>query len=519
VVRNLLRTRLSDRSPDLDPLVRQFTRGRLESVVYRCRTRTLTSVFAEYGIDRVDLLKIDAEGSEIGILTGIQDRHWPLIRQIVAEVHSLADADAIRDLLRQREFDVVADMSNELLRDTGFVHLFARRKEAISAAKPERRWAETLERNADDLLRAVGVLQETARVPCIVAVCPRSTIAGGDSSTTHALDRVEARLADGLASIAGVLTITPATLNQKYPVANYADARADELGLIPYTRRFYAALATMIARQYMALRQSPIKVLALDCDNTLWSGVCGEDGPAGVRIDTERRALREFVVRHHDAGTLVCLCSKNNPADVHAVFARHADVPLQLSHVAASRLNWDRKSANLASLAEELRLGLDGFALLDDDPVECAEVRANCPSVLALCLPSDATKIPRFLDHVWAFDRTHVTDEDRRRTDQYRREQQRHASRNAAMTFASFIARLDLRVTAAPCTREERARVAQLTARTNQFNTTTVRRTEAELHELLGSGRLECRTFRVEDRFGDYGLVGAALFHGERSAL
>jgi FkbH-like protein/FkbM family methyltransferase len=518
VASNVLRTQLPDRLLDLDPLVRHLTRERLESETYRCRTRTLSSVFTEYGIDRVDLLKIDTEGSEIGVLAGIRDEHWPLIRQIVAEVHSSTDAETVQELLRQRGFDVVADTSSELLRDTGFVQIFARRRDGAGATKPEHTWTQALERNAGELINVLRTSQNAARVPCIVALCPRSAVAARNDSANRALDRVEKHLADGLAAIANVHVITPTHLQETYPVADYADARADEVGRIPYTRRFYAALATMIARRYMALRRPPIKVIALDCDNTLWSGVCGEDGPAGVCIGPAQRALQEFIVRQRNSGMLVCLCSKNHPDDVHEVFALHPNLPLQPSHVVASRLNWNRKSANLASLAEELRLGLDCFVLIDDDEVECAEVRANCPEVLTLCLPADEKKAS-FLVHVWAFDRVSVTDEDRIRADHYRSEQQRHALHDKAMTFASFIAGLELRMTMTPCSRADWARIAQLTARTNQFNTTTIRRTEAQLHELLMSGSFECWTARVEDRFGDYGLVGAVLFRREGVTL
>ena len=519
VVRNALRTRLAERAPALDPLVGQFMHRRLDSETYRCRTRTLSSIIAEHDIERIDLLKIDAEGSELGVLAGIDDEHWPLIHQIVAEVHSAAAAQMACELLQRRGFDVVSEAAAGLLRDTGFVHLFARSKDRANAGRPKQAWAETLERNADDFVQAVAVMQKATRVPCLVAVCPRSARADRASAGGDVLDDFEARLADRLAAVAGVHVLTPADIQRAYPVADYADARAEEWGGIPYSHSFFAALATMTARRLMALWQPPIKCIVLDCDNTLWAGVCGEDGPTGVYIDPGRRALQDFVVRQHELGTLVCLCSRNHPADVYSVLARREDMPLRLSHVAASRLNWEKKSANLASLAAELDLGLESFAFIDDDPVECAEVRANRPEVLTLCLPADAAKISHFLDHVWAFDRIRVTDADRARTDQYRRERQRRAWRGKAMTLASFIAGLELRVETRPCTPAERARVAQLSMRTNQFNTTTIRRSEAELDELLDRNGLECWTVRVEDRFGDYGLVGATLFRAAGGVL
>jgi FkbH-like protein/FkbM family methyltransferase len=517
VVGNVVRGQLPAGSPDLDPLVEQLTHGRLDRRIYRRPVRTLSDVVREHAIERIDLLKIDAEGSERAVLAGIADEHWPLVRQLVVEVHDPTDAEHLRALLAERGFDVVLDSSDELLRRTGFVQVFARRPGAATATR--RTWTADLERDADDLLRAIAAAQPASRVPLIVGLCPRSAAMQADAVAGDVLDRVEQRLADGLAELPGVVAIPPADVERLYPVPGYADARAEELGRIPYSRRYFAALGTMIARRYLALVEPPVKVLALDCDGVLWDGVCGEDGPAGVRIDAARRALQEWAVRQHDAGTLICLCSKNNAADVYAVFAQRTDMPLTLAHVAASRIGWEAKSGNLASLAAELGLGLDSFVFVDNDPLECAEVRAHRPEVLTLCLPADAKEIPRFLAHVWAFDRLRVTDEDRARGARVRQEQVRRASREISLTLAAFVDGLDVRVEINPLARAELRRAAQLTARTNQFNATAIHRSEAALQALLEPDRIEGRTVRVRDRFGDYGLVGVTLFDVHDAAL
>ncbi|MFM7794421.1 MAG: HAD-IIIC family phosphatase, partial [Microcystis panniformis] len=199
-------------------------------------------------------------------------------------------------------------------------------------------------------------------------------------------------------------------------VENYYDPYGEELGNIPYTLAFFAALGTILARKILALTNSPYKVIVLDCDNTLWHGVCGEDGVKGVKIDAPFRALQEFIIAEQAAGKLICLCSKNQPEDVFAVFEQHPDMLLKVNHLVNWRINWQKKSQNLQSLAEELQLGLDSFIFIDDNPVECGEVRANCPEVLTLQLPEDCNHIPRFLEHIWAFDKLKTTQEDRQRT-------------------------------------------------------------------------------------------------------
>lgn len=303
-----------------------------------------------------------------------------------------------------------------------------------------------------------------------------------------------------------------------YPLPDYHDPLGEQLGHVPYTSGFFAALATMITRKYQARRRAPYKVVVLDCDQTLWQGVCGEDGPLRVVLDPPRKALQEFMVGLHDAGMLLCLCSKNNAEDVAAVFDLRPEMPLTRAHIAAGRINWLPKSANIIALAAELRVGLDSCIFIDDDPVECAEVQARCPDVLTLALPADAAAIPTFLAHCWAFDQRESTETDRQRTRLYAQNRQREELQ-AALTFEAFLAELELRVRIAVPAREQLARVAQLIQRTNQLNTTTLRRSEAELRALIDAEGHECLVAEVSDRFGDYGLVGVLLFTRDPAAI
>jgi len=221
--------------------------------------------------------------------------------------------------------------------------------------------------------------------------------------------------------------------------------------------------------------------------------------------------LQRFVVEQQAAGMLVCLCSKNNERDVIEVFDQREDMVLKLEHVVAHRINWSPKSQNIRDLSEELSLGLDSFIFLDDDPAVCAEVRANCPEVLTVHLRIPE-QIPSILKQLWAFDKNKVTSEDAKRTELYRSNVERERIRKSAPTFQDFLEGLELRIDIAQLTEQDVPRVAQLTLRTNQFNFTTIRRSESEIRQLIEAGRYECLTVRVSDRFGDYGLVGAVLY-------
>ncbi|WP_017717584.1 HAD-IIIC family phosphatase [Kamptonema formosum] len=375
-----------------------------------------------------------------------------------------------------------------------------------------------IESNLRDFLRALKSRAQISATPQIVCLCPPSPAAAADANRQAFFQQMQERVKLELDSLTGTHLVTAEEVAASYPVAQYYDPHTDELGHIPYTPAYFTALGTSIARKIARLLAPPHKVILLDCDGTLWKGVCGEDGATGIEIDPPRQALQEFMVAQRDAGFAVCLCSKNSEPDVFEVFERRREMPLKREHLVSWRINWQPKSENIKSLAAELNLGPDSFILIDDSPIECAEVQANCPEVLTLQLPASPEEIPRFLQHVWAFDHLKVTEEDKKRTAHYQQNAQREKLLSEAPTLESFLESLNLKIQIAPMEPHQIARVSQLTLRTNQFNFTAVRRSESEIQQLSQSG-LECITCNVKDRFGDYGLVGAIIFLADSDAI
>jgi len=347
----------------------------------------------------------------------------------------------------------------------------------------------------------VQTFAQRSSAPLILALAP--------STTVPAINALEAF--PPLAPQPGFLLLTPADLLGAQSPASIADPVTDASGHIPYTADFFLSLALTLGRRIYALKAPPHKVIAVDADETLWSGVCGESGPTGVQLDKARRHLQAFLRARRDEGFLLCLCSKNAEADIRETFAAHPDWPLQFGDFTAHRINWQSKSANLRELAAELNLAADSFIFLDDNPLECAEVRNAAPEVTVLELPHSTGDIAAFLAAAWVFDRPLVTGEDRQRADFYTVEHHRDAVRAQATGFADFIAHLELRIAIEPLSSEQFERAAQLTQRTNQFNFTLFRATAAELHHRQQTGA-QFAGVTVRDRFGDYGLVGLLGF-------
>ena len=379
--------------------------------------------------------------------------------------------------------------------------------------------AELIESTASDFVDALGLAARSTSAVHLLVLAPPSSAwdAGG---AWHACQiGVEALLRQGVRKLSNVHLLTYQESRRLYPVEAEADTLTDRLGHVPYTHAQYIALATQAMRRLHQLRRQPVKVIAVDCDNTLWRGVVGEDGVDGLVLEASHMRLQQLLVEASAAGALICMVSKNIESDVLSVFERRPDMVLRVEHITAHRVNWESKSQNVRSIASELSLGLDSFVFLDDNPVEIAEVSANCPGAQCVAIPAEEAGRVRFIDHLWALDVGTATAEDRKRTEMYRVDRRREHLRSNSLDYSSFIADLGLKIRIEAPGEQHLPRLAQLTERTNQFNINGVRRDEATIARLLTEPQAVVRAVFVADRFGDYGLVGLLIAHGTDGTL
>jgi FkbH-like protein len=389
---------------------------------------------------------------------------------------------------------------------SGINVLLVRIEDFLRGAKDVESAGVTLGRIVPEICAALTAHTDRSKSPTILSVFPPS------GRSLEPLGReiaaANATLLAHAASIPGLVILPSGEIELALTGDRYDDS-SDELAHVPFTEGHYAAISLSLARKVHALRVPAHKVLVLDCDETLWQGVVGEDGVDGISIPTDLAQLQAFAVEVQKKGVLVCLVSKNSEQDVLDVFAKRADMILKSEHIVGHRINWEIKPRNIRALAQTLNLGLDSFVFIDDNPVECELMRRELPQVVTLQLPPQ-NEIASFLSHLWTFDKLAVTDEDTRRTTMYRENAARQQSEESATDIAAFIASLGVVVDIDPPAEAEWPRLAQLTQRTSQFNFTTGRRSEAELRALQSDGKSILR-IRVRDRFGDYGIVGLAI--------
>jgi FkbH-like protein len=298
--------------------------------------------------------------------------------------------------------------------------------------------------------------------------------------------------------------------------AELHDARLWYLGRMRLNHAGHALLADLVASRLAVQRGvGRRKVAAVDLDDTLWGGVVGEVGPTGVEVGVEGVALafQDFqreLVRLHDSGVLIVLCTKNDPEYALAAFD-HPSMVLRREHVVAERVNWSDKATNLRELADELDLGLDSFVFLDDNPREREWIRQALPMVTVPELPDDPAERPGFLARGPWFQTLAVTDADRKRSASYRAQGERRRAQAAATSFEDYLASLEQRLTIDPVSEATLPRATQLCQRTNQFNLTTRRHTQADLERMLADPACDLVTLSVTDRFGDSGITGLAI--------
>jgi FkbH-like protein len=285
----------------------------------------------------------------------------------------------------------------------------------------------------------------------------------------------------------------------------------------PCSSALMAEFAREAAHMIVSLRMPPKKVLVLDLDNTLWGGVMAEDGLDGIELgDTSPRgeafkAFQKYILCLKQRGVLLAVCSKNDHVKAKEVFDKHPEMCLRMADIVSFKANWEPKSDNIRQMAAELNLGLDSFVFVDDNPAEIEIVRQFAPQVTTILLDSDPANYLGQLQDCRLFEPRNLTAEDAGRTGQYLAEAHRKSMESQAVDMDSYLESLQMEAVIKEFNSTDAPRLAQLINKSNQFNLTTRRRTEAEVTEIMNDQNYVGYSLRLRDRFGDHGLVSVLI--------
>jgi FkbH-like protein len=287
-----------------------------------------------------------------------------------------------------------------------------------------------------------------------------------------------------------------------------------------YTKDFYFNYVKYIKSAFLASNGMVKKVLVLDCDNTLWGGILGEDGEDKIQMnDLSNKGKSYHEVQHlirgyKSKGILLALCSKNNIADVNNVLDNHEDMILKQDDFVSKKVNWTDKAQNLIDLSKELNLGLDSFIFIDDSEFEIGLVQRELPQVKSVLVPKDLSEYPdliRSLERdLFSFS---LTKEDSDKTSMYIQETKRVEAKTKHRSMDDYLESLSLNMQVVFDSDISVDRAAQMTQKTNQFNLRTQRYTESEIQNFIESDNHLVSIFSLGDMYGDYGVTGLCIIN------
>lgn len=286
----------------------------------------------------------------------------------------------------------------------------------------------------------------------------------------------------------------------------------------PYTGVFLNELARRVTLTARGFGTHFYKVLVLDCDNTLWGGVIGEDLLGGIKLGPYDYPGNIFWRMQHGFATLerngilLCLCSKNNPADVDEVFQKHSDMVLRTEQIVIKKVNWNDKPTNLRELAKELNVGLDSMVFLDDSAFECEAVRQQLPMVKTVQVPATLSEYPRVVREIKElFLAGGISADSRGKTEQYRQRADVEEFKAQFESQDAYLATLEMKVEMTCNALTSITRISELSMKSNQFNLTTRRYSEAEVTYMMQKPEHALYSLVVADKFGNAGLTGVVV--------
>jgi FkbH-like protein len=303
------------------------------------------------------------------------------------------------------------------------------------------------------------------------------------------------------------------------------DSRYFHQAKLPCSPEMLVDYAYDLSGIILSLRGQARKCLVLDLDNTLWGGVIGDDGLAGIRLgqgDPEGEAFiafQKYAKALKERGVILAVCSKNTESVAREVFEKHEEMVLRLGDISCFMANWEDKAGNIKRIAEQLNIGMNSLVFVDDNPAERAIVRDVCPDVAVPEMPEDPAEYVEALDRYRYFETMTISAEDLQRTAFYRASTERETLEASATDMDSFLISLELRAKVVPISAANLERSAQLIGRSNQFNLTTRRYSTADLQAMLKKPDWVTRTISLKDRFGDNGLISVVLANIEQESL
>ncbi len=273
-------------------------------------------------------------------------------------------------------------------------------------------------------------------------------------------------------------------------------------------------LASSLNKIIHRIYNAPSKVLVLDCDNTLWGGVIGEDGIKNIKIgqDGEGKIFGDFqkVIKNYiTKGIIIAILSKNNEADVWNVFRNHNSMFLKKRDIVSWRIDWNEKYKNIKLLAKELDLGMDSFVFWDDNPIERDQMKRFAKEVFTVEVSDDISSWPDQLKNLDQLSKFNTTKEDKNKTNQYFARAKFIRDKDTNNDKINYLKSIKLSAKKIDINNSNIDRAEQINLKTNQYNLRTKRYTNKDIKKFNNINGKYCFLGSLKDNYGDHGIVGS----------
>ncbi len=257
------------------------------------------------------------------------------------------------------------------------------------------------------------------------------------------------------------------------------------------------------------------KVLVLDCDNTLWGGVLGEDGFNNIKIGQDGigkvyKAFQNEILNLSKKGMLLTVSSKNNYEDVVEVFEKHKMMTIKKKDIISFKVNWQEKYKNIIEISKELNLGLTSFIFWDDNKLEREKMKKFLPEVNTIDVHDDISNWPEQLKNNIHTSKFNTTKEDLKKNKQYKmagKFVQNKKDIRSEDEEINFLKSIKLNPKILKIENSLISRASQMSQKTNQFNFRTIRYSETNLKRIIKDKNFECRLVNLKDLYGDHGII------------
>jgi FkbH-like protein len=254
----------------------------------------------------------------------------------------------------------------------------------------------------------------------------------------------------------------------------------------------------------------PRKAIVVDLDDTLVRGVLAEDGVAGVELTDGHAELQHCLRDWHDSGVLLALVSRNERADIEALFSTRREFPLRRDHFSAIEATWSDKGQAIDRIATAFRIVPEAMIYVDDNPGDLAHV-ASGRQIFTVHAREDARETASALMHSAGLFRWRRTSEEALRAADLRAAPIRAALSGVAPSRDEYLRSLDIHLEFLLAPRTHIARIAELSLKTNQFNLALRRFNESELVLRLDDRAGRVMAIRLSDRLSESGIVAAIV--------